>query len=161
MVKIALQIKATLENIEELKPSGSEFKWYLKFTCGNCGEKSEKWSYVTLDESIPVKKRNAVNHFASKCKFCSRENSLTILKDAIKSFLGNDQGQFQTVAIFDCRGLEPNEFSAREGWIARTVNDGKEFTNVDLTEGEWADYCDKIKEPVGIYEIEHRFEKIK
>ncbi|XP_043592132.1 CXXC motif containing zinc binding protein [Bombus pyrosoma] len=161
MVKIAFQIKATLENIEELQPSGTEFRWYLKFTCCNCGEVSEKWNYVSLSESIPSQRGNSVNHFASKCKLCSRENSMTILENSIKSFLANDQEKFQTIAIFDCRGLEPSDFSAREGWTAKAVNDGKVFTDVDLSEGEWADYCDKIKEPVGIYEIEHRFEKMK
>ncbi|XP_076753155.1 CXXC motif containing zinc binding protein [Xylocopa sonorina] len=161
MVKIALQIKATMENVEELKSSGSEFRWYLKFTCNNCGEVSEKWNYVSLSISTPAQRGNAVNHFVSKCKLCSRENSMTILEDSIKSFVANDQNNFQTIVIFDCRGLEPCDFSAREGWIAKVVNDGKEFTDVDLSEGEWADYCVKIKEPVGIYGIEHRFERVK
>lgn len=160
MVKIALQMKATLENIGELKPSGAEFRWYLKFTCCNCGEASEKWNYVSLNESTPAQRGNAVNHFISKCKLCSRENSMSILEDSIKSFIANDQDKFQTIVIFDCRGIEPSDFSAREGWIAKTIN-GKEFTDVDLSEGEWVDYCDKIKEPVGIYEIEHKFERIK
>lgn len=160
MVKIALQMKATLENIGELKPSGAEFRWYLKFTCCNCGEASEKWNYVSLNESTPAQRGNAVNHFISKCKLCSRENSMSILEDSIKSFIANDQDKFQTIVIFDCRGIEPSDFSAREGWIAKTIN-GKEFTDADLTEGEWVDYCDKIKEPVGIYEIEHKFERMK
>ena len=160
MVNIALQMKATLENIGELKPSGAEFRWYLKFTCCNCGEASEKWNYVSLNESTPAQRGNAVNHFISKCKLCSRENSMSILEDSIKSFIANDQDKFQTIVIFDCRGIEPSDFSAREGWIAKTIN-GKEFTDVDLTEGEWVDYCDKIKEPVGIYEIEHKFERMK
>ncbi|XP_003692796.1 CXXC motif containing zinc binding protein [Apis florea] len=160
MVKIALQMKATLENIGELKPSGGEFRWYLKFTCCNCGEVSEKWNYVSLNESTPAQRGNAVNHFISKCKLCSRENSMNILEDSIKSFIANDQDKFQTIVIFDCRGIEPSDFSAREGWIAKTIN-GREFTDVDLSEGEWVDYCDKIKEPVGIYEIEHKFERMK
>lgn len=161
MVKIALQIKATLENIEEVQPSGPEFRWYLKFTCCNCGEVSEKWNYASLDESKPCARGNMVNHFVSKCKLCARENSMTILEDSVKPFLAKDQGTFKTIVVFDCRGIELKDFSAREGWIAKAINDGKEFTDVDLSEGEWADYCDKIKEPVGIYEIVHRFERMK
>ncbi|XP_076247435.1 CXXC motif containing zinc binding protein [Calliopsis andreniformis] len=161
MVKIALQIKATLENIEEIKPSGPEFRWYLKFTCCNCGEVSEKWNYVSLSEFIPAQRGNAVTHFTSKCKLCSRDNSMTILEDSIKPFVATDHDKFQTIVVFDCRGLEPSDFSAREGWTAKAVDDGKEFTEVDLSEGEWADYCDKIKKPVGIYDIEHKFERIK
>lgn len=161
MVKIALQIKATLDNIEELRPSGPEFRWYFKFTCSNCGETSEKWNYVSQDVSTPAQRGNAVNHFTRKCKLCSRENSMTIVEGSVHSFTADDQGKFKTVVVLDCRGIEPNDFSAKEGWVAKATNNGKEFKEVDLSEGEWADYCDKIKEPVGVYEIEHRFERIK
>ncbi|KAK2578576.1 hypothetical protein KPH14_012010 [Odynerus spinipes] len=58
-------------------------------------------------------------------------------------------------------GLEPCDFSAREGWIAKAANGGKEFTDVDLSEGEWVEYCDITNQPVGIYEIEFRFERVK
>lgn len=161
MVKIALQIKATLENIEELKPNGSDFRWYLKFSCNNCGEVSEKWNYASLDESTPAQRGNAINHFISKCKLCSRENSMTILEDSIKPYNSDDQNRFKTIVCFDCRGIEPCAFSARDGWIAKTCNNGKEFSDVDLADGEWVEYCDKTNTSVGIYEIESRFERIK
>ncbi|XP_015428917.1 PREDICTED: UPF0587 protein C1orf123 [Dufourea novaeangliae] len=161
MVKIALQVKVTMENIEELRPSGDEFRWYLKFTCCNCREASEKWNYVLLSETVPAQKGHAVQHFTSKCKHCARENSMMILKDSIKPYVARDLDEFQTIAVYDCRGLDPCDFSPRNGWIAKAVNNGTEFTDVDLTEGEWAGYCDKIKEPVTIYEIEHRFERVK
>ncbi|XP_053979765.1 CXXC motif containing zinc binding protein [Hylaeus anthracinus] len=161
MVKIALKVNATLENIEELRPSGHQFRWYLKFTCSSCGEVSEKWNYASLSEFTPALRGNAVTHFMSKCKLCSRENSMSILEDSLKPYVADNQEKFQTIVVFDCRGLEPIDFSPREGWIAKAANGGKEFTEVDLSEGEWADYCDKIKEPVGIYDIEHRFERVK
>lgn len=160
MVKIALQLKATLDNIAELKPSGPEFRWYLKFTCCNCGEKSDKWNYVSLDESTKAQRGSAVNHFASKCKLCLRENTMTILEESIKPYTDADQGKFATIVAFDCRGIEPCDFSAEEGWIAK-VSEGTEFRNVDLSEGEWVEYCDKIKQPVGVFEIEHQFQRIK
>ncbi|XP_036899134.1 CXXC motif containing zinc binding protein isoform X2 [Sturnira hondurensis] len=46
--KIALQLKATLENVTNLRPVGEDFRWYLKMKCGNCGEISEKWQYIRL-----------------------------------------------------------------------------------------------------------------
>lgn len=161
MVKIGLQIKVTLENVEELGPAGPDFRWYLKFTCSNCREVSDKWNYVSLSETFPATKGHGINHYASKCKLCSRENSMTILEDYVKAFVARDQENFQTVAVFDCRGLEPCDFSARKGWIVKAIDNGSKFTDVDLTEGEWADYCQKIEKPVSIYEIEHRFERIK
>lgn len=160
MVKIGLQITAALEHVEELKPSGPEFRWYLTFTCNNCGEKTKKWNYVSLNESTPAQRGNAVNHFVNKCKLCARENSMTILEDSIKPYVA-DGSEFQTIAIFDCRGLEPNDFWAKEGWIVKATDNGTEFTDVDLSEGMWADYCEKIKEPVEITDIKHRFERVK
>ncbi|XP_066591948.1 CXXC motif containing zinc binding protein [Prorops nasuta] len=161
MVKVALQIKVSLENIEELKTSGPEFKWYFKFCCSNCGEISKKWNYVLLNEFTNAQRGNAVNHFVSKCKLCSRENTMTILEDSIQNYTSEDDGKFKTVATFDCRGIEPCDFSAREGWIAQTIDGGTEFTDVDLSEGTWADYCDKIKQAVTISDIEYKFSRIK
>ncbi|KAL2737710.1 CXXC motif containing zinc binding protein-like [Vespa mandarinia] len=161
MVKIALKIKVLLENIEELKSSGLSHNWYFKFKCCNCGEITKKWCSVSLEDSIPSTKGNAVNHFLAKCKLCGRENSMTIVEDSIKSFTAEDQGRFKKIVILDCRGLEPCDFSAREGWIAKAIDNGTEFTDVDLYEYEWIEYCEKIKKPVGITEIEHRFERVK
>jgi len=86
---------------------------------------------------------------------------VAIIEDSIKSFTEDDQGKFKSIVVFDCRGVEPDNFSAGEGWIAKAVNGGKEFTDVDLSEGEWEDYCDKIMEPVGIYEFQHMFQRVK
>ena len=55
MVKIGLQIKATLEFVTGLKPDGEDFRYYLKLKCANCGEVSDRWQYVTLAESQPTK----------------------------------------------------------------------------------------------------------
>ncbi|XP_034938496.1 CXXC motif containing zinc binding protein [Chelonus insularis] len=161
MVKIALRVKATLENIEELKPFGPEFRWCLKFTCSNCGEKSEKWNYVSLSDEVPAQHGKDTYHFSSKCKLCSRVNTVSIIKDSIKSYTIDDQDTFKPLVVFDCRGVEPIDFSARDGWTAKAIDGGKEFTDVDLTENSWAEYCDKIKQPVAIYEIEHTFDRVK
>ncbi|XP_011299106.1 UPF0587 protein C1orf123 homolog [Fopius arisanus] len=161
MVKIALKIRANLENIQELRPCGADFRWCLKFTCSNCGEKSDKWNYISLSDEITADHGRDVINFSCKCKLCSRVNTMTIMGDSLGFYDVDDQGKLKKIVIFDCRGLEPSDFSPREGWIAKAIDDGKEFRDVDLSEGEWADYCDKIKQPVGIYDIEHNFERIK
>ncbi|XP_015587324.1 UPF0587 protein C1orf123 homolog [Cephus cinctus] len=161
MVKIALFLKANLDSIEELKPLGPDFQWCLKFKCSNCDEVLEKWQYMSLSVFTRSPRGNMVNHFVSKCKLCHRENSMTILEDTIQSYTIDDNGEFKQMVVFDCRGIEPIDFSPGEGWYARAVSEGKEFEDVDLSEGEWADYCDKTKTPCGIFEIEHKFEKVK
>lgn len=36
---------------------------------------------------------------------------------------------------------------------------GTVFRDLDLSEGEWAEYCERIEVPVGIAELESRVEK--
>lgn len=77
MVKIALQIKATFENIEELSANSPGYNFLLKIKCLNCGEESDKWHDV--NEEITVETARSQTNFLMKCKFCSRENSMDVL----------------------------------------------------------------------------------
>lgn len=80
MVKIALQIKATLENVEELRTGHPSYAFFIKIKCSNCGEESDKWHDLTEDETTNADTRNPDgSHFYMKCKLCSRENSIDIL----------------------------------------------------------------------------------
>lgn len=47
------------------------------------------------------------------------------------------------------------------GWIAEVEESGKKFNDVDLSEKEWVEYDDKLKQSVGIYEFESQFIKVK
>ncbi|XP_017654671.1 CXXC motif containing zinc binding protein isoform X2 [Nannospalax galili] len=86
MGKIALQLKATLENVTNLRPVGEDFRWYLKMKCGNCGEISEKWQYIRLMDSVALKGGRGSASMVQKCKLCARENSIEILSNTIKSY---------------------------------------------------------------------------
>lgn len=63
--------------------------------------------------------------------------------------------------VFDCRGIEPVDFSPGKGWVVKIEESGTVFDDVDLSEKEWVDYDDKINQSVGIYELESQFIKIK
>jgi hypothetical protein len=45
--------------------------------------------------------------------------------------------------------------------LLKIEESGKLFDGVDLNENEWVDYDDKIKESVGIYDLQSQFIKIK
>lgn len=160
MVKIGLQIKAQLENVTNLLAAGEDFRWFLKTKCASCGEVSSDFQYVTQVESAPLKGGRGSASMVTKCKLCSRENSIDILKDTIKPY-SNDSGQFQTIVAFDCRGLEPVEFEARGGWTVEHFESGASFDDVSLVENEWADFDERSGEPVGITELAHQFIKVK
>lgn len=76
-------------------------------------------------------------------------------------YTNEDQGNFKSIVTFDCRGLEPIDFSPTEGWIVKVEESGKIFNDVNLTDKEWVDYDDKINQSVGIYDFQSQFVKVK
>ncbi|VDI65263.1 CXXC motif containing zinc binding protein-like [Mytilus galloprovincialis] len=161
MVKIGLQFKADLENITNLKPDGEDFRWYLRLKCISCGEETHEFQYLTLTENSPLKGGRGHASLVIKCKLCSRENSIDILKDTIKPYTADDSGHLKTMVVFDCRGVEPIEFSPRVGFVAEGAESGTNFPEVELTEGEWCDYDEKASVPVGVSELGHKFITVK
>uniref|UniRef100_A0A8C4S5F4 CXXC motif containing zinc binding protein n=1 Tax=Erpetoichthys calabaricus TaxID=27687 RepID=A0A8C4S5F4_ERPCA len=159
--KIGLQFKATLENVSNVRPVGDDFRWYLKLKCGNCGEVSEKWQYITLMDSMPLKGGRGSASMVQKCKLCSRENSIgEWQKNTIpRIFLAEDSERFKTIVQFECRGLEPVDFQPQAGFAAEGAESGTPFTEINLQEKDWNDYDEKISESVGIYEVTHQFIK--
>ncbi|CAL1272312.1 unnamed protein product [Larinioides sclopetarius] len=160
MVKIGLQIKAVLENITDLEPNGEDFRWYLKLKCMNCGEEPEKWQYVSLQEKLPLKGGRGEANFVSKCKLCARENSVEILTDSFKKYSAEDSETFKTIVAFDCRGVDPTDFSPRAGWRAVGESSSTKFDEIDLEEKEWVDYDERANLSVSVCEIEHKFIKV-
>ncbi|XP_006149474.2 CXXC motif containing zinc binding protein [Tupaia chinensis] len=157
--KIALQLKATLENVTNLRPVGEDFRWYLKMKCGNCGEVSEKWQYIRLMDSVALKGGRGSASMVQKCKLCARENSIEILSSTIKSYNAEDNEKFKTIVEFECRGLEPVDFQPQAGFAAEGVESGTVFSEINLQEKDWTDYDEKTQESVGIYEVTHQFVK--
>lgn len=156
MVKIGLQIKAALENITGLCPENlPDFRWHLKLKCTQCGEITEHWQYVVLNENLPLKGGRGHANYVSKCKLCSHQNSLDIKPESLHNYNIQDSNKFKTVAVFDCRGLEPVEFEPRNGWMAKGYKPSNEeeeeegsetgtvFNEIDLSDKEWADYDEK------------------
>ncbi|XP_005607101.1 CXXC motif containing zinc binding protein isoform X1 [Equus caballus] len=134
MGKIALQLKATLENVTHLRPVGEDFRWYLKMKCGNCGEISDKWQYIRLMDNVALKGGRGSASMVQKCKLCARENSIEILSSTIKSYNAEDNEKFKTIVEFECRGLEPVDFQPQAGFAAEGVESGTVFSDINLQE---------------------------
>ncbi|XP_030554369.1 UPF0587 protein GA18326 [Drosophila novamexicana] len=161
MVRVGLQISATLENIEKLE-THSDYAFFLKLTCSNCGETSEKWHDITESERVQQDSRNAAGfNFYMKCKMCARENSIDVVEKSNVPYTAEDAGKFKTIVVFDCRGVEPVEFSPRTGWKVVSSENGQSFEDVDLSEDDWVEYDQKNKNSVGVYEFASKFIKLK
>uniref|UniRef100_A0A8C2TLU6 CXXC motif containing zinc binding protein n=1 Tax=Coturnix japonica TaxID=93934 RepID=A0A8C2TLU6_COTJA len=132
MQRIGLQLRATLENITRLRAEGEDFRWYLKLKCGNCGEVSEKWQYLRLMDSAPLKGGRGSATMVQKCKLCSRENS--IANGILTQLQAEDSEKFKTIVEFECRGLEPVDFQPQAGFAAEGAESGTPFNDINLLE---------------------------
>lgn len=159
MVLLSLEIRGELENLTDLRPQdASEFSYFFKVKCNSCGEVSEKFSCVVFSEMVDLPKSRGKAHLVQRCKFCSREGSVSMLEGKGRPYTVDDSeaGNYAPVMCFDCRGIEPCEFSFRSGWAAEGVS-GTKFPDIDLSDGDFAEYDEKASCPVGISNLEHRF----
>jgi len=161
MVKTGLQISAQIENLAHFKATGDDFRWYLKLKCSSCGEETSEFVYCSLCETSPLTGGRGQASLVIKCKLCKRENSIDIVSDSLKAYSEEDMGKFKTIVVFDCRGVQPVDFSPRIGWEATGEESGTVFSDIDLSEEEWYDYDDKAGESVSITELKHQFVPVK
>ncbi|POS87324.1 hypothetical protein EPUL_001028, partial [Erysiphe pulchra] len=78
-----------------------------------------------------------------------RESSATSLIPPI-AYHQESPAKRQKIIEFDSRGLELIEFLPEGEWLANGIQSGTQFTNIDLTEGEWFDYDESSGEEVSI-----------
>nr|CAG4645923.1 EOG090X0HQJ [Lynceus sp. MCZ IZ 141354] len=160
MPLISLRIKASLENVTKLAPTSvDDFQWFLKLKCTSCGEETEKFVAFSVEDEHPLKGGRGSANMVYKCKLCSRENSIDIVKDSLLPY-ENQDNQFSKLITFDCRGLEPTAFDFSEGWMCEGLETGTKFMDVDLSD-DWAEYDEKGKCTVGVYEKGFEFVKQK
>ncbi|SAL99823.1 hypothetical protein [Absidia glauca] len=132
-MKLGLYLKADLENVTDLIPT-DDYEWHFKIECGSCHEVDENW--ISFNRQVKFDTSSKVTSY-------------------------NTSGKFEKIAVFDVRGLELVDFSPRDVWLAKGSETGTTFDDIDLLEGEWADYDEKAGEPVGIANIEVQFKKEK
>ncbi|EDW90649.1 UPF0587 protein CG4646 [Drosophila yakuba] len=162
MVRVGLQVSATLENVDKLETCHPDYSFFLKLKCSNCGEQSDKWHDITESERVQQDSRNAAGfNFFMKCKMCSRENSIDIVDRSNAPYTADDSGGYKTIVVFECRGAEPVEFTPRVGWRVSSAENGQQFEEVDLSEDDWVEYDQKNNNSVGIYEFASKFIKLK
>ena len=124
------------------------------------GEEVKQGVFVSRDEEAEIEgsrgTANMVMRFAPGSKQCS----LTVVdvkgKTNTTRPLTADDGGMVPIVAFECRGMEPVKWTPTSGYVCRSTG-GKAFDDVDLTEGEWADYDEDNELPVSIGGVEHEF----
>ncbi|KAL5106732.1 CXXC motif containing zinc binding protein [Taenia crassiceps] len=150
-----LLLRARLTNISELSPSGDDFQWCLKVRCSNCMEVHDKWVFVCAQRREAVKGLRGFANLKLKCRFCGRENLAGVVEGSVKSYREEDSEKVRPVVRLECRGMQPVEFSPRDGWrVVSNSNCATVFSDVDLTDGEWMDYDDDGGCCVEIFDVQ-------
>ena len=47
--------------------------------------------------------------------------------------------------------------SIQDGYMIESAS-GTKYSDVDLSEGEWVDYDEKLSASIGVYELQHKLE---
>ena len=58
----------------------------------------------------------------------------------LRSSVTAEDEDFVTIAVLECRGLEPIEWHLNDGFVVTTAGSGTKFEDVKLTEGDWYEY---------------------
>ncbi|GAA6041718.1 hypothetical protein JCM8097_003098 [Rhodosporidiobolus ruineniae] len=164
MVKLAIQIKAQLEAVTDLKPLGEDFHYYVKVSCSSCRE--EHPNFVTLDatetQEIPGSRGEA--NLVWRCQMCKREHTINFdssfkREKAAYTLEESEEQKYATIAVVECRGCEVTAFDPKGTWTCKGAESGTVFDEVELEEGEWTDYDEKAGAGVSILEIEARVQR--
>lgn len=160
-----LWFRAELENLTNLQPPGGcddpDYIYQFKLKCENCGEVAEKHSGVLLNETFPNPTGRDICHLVQKCKFCQRSGTVKMVPGHGKP-LTVEMSQTQLASklmLFECRGFEPVEFIFLNLLKAESVW-GTEFV-INPEEDDFAEYCEKGQEPVGMSSLKGYFKVTK
>ncbi|KAI7694924.1 hypothetical protein SSS_05712 [Sarcoptes scabiei] len=142
----ALEISAILENVTDLS-TYPDYDYHIQFRCTNCGSETEKAMTFNSLEKIPVMNGKSFVNLSFK----------SIVEGSSSSYRAENAPSFQSIIELDCRGAEPIHFEPICPFICQSSLSKKNFTEVDLSESNWADYDDQANESVSILEFKHRF----
>lgn len=153
------QLKASLENISSIIPSKS-YLWHFDFTCTKCHEPFPTTCSIDPDQENEIKGSRGTAQFVASCKFCKSSGNADVLVQTLKAYTEDDADQFKTVVEIEARGIEPTKWVISPGFLA-TCNSGTEWTSVDFSQDDWAEYDEKDSLADCISEVSSRISKVK
>ncbi|KAL0028673.1 hypothetical protein WJX79_009914 [Trebouxia sp. C0005] len=144
MVVFLLQIKASLENVAKISlPEGHEYCIDVK---NSTGEDQREGVRVTSTHEQDLPGSRGVANFALKwVKDAKSAASLNVvsIKKVTREYTAQDERQFVSIIGFECRGMDVINWHPEDGFRVESTS-GQLFDNVDLSDGEWVDYDEKL-----------------
>ncbi|ORY53998.1 hypothetical protein BCR35DRAFT_296853 [Leucosporidium creatinivorum] len=167
MGKLKVSIKATLENVTDLRPVGDDFNWMFKLQCGSCREEHPNWVGIDATETREISGSRGEANFVWRCTLCKREHSINFdssldRSKAVYTAEQSEEQKFAAIAVLECRGCEITAFDPKGIWSCKGTESGTKFEEVELSLEEpdgWTDYDEKSNEPVSVMEFESKIER--
>jgi hypothetical protein len=181
MVLFLLCIKAELDGIQSLSLLKSS---NLCFSIRNPLSDYETREKIVFNPSETLEQdeadREPPHHFSVKWEGSKKASTLIVLdEDAVKSAMkkvkkkggkkndsevgeprdvtADDNGEYVPILAMECRGLEPYAFHPMGGEFKVVSEGGVVFENdVDLSEGDWAEYDEENDAAVSVNEFESK-----
>ncbi|GAA6005335.1 hypothetical protein JCM10207_002942 [Rhodosporidiobolus poonsookiae] len=166
MVKLALQLKAQLEAVTDLKPIGDDFGWQVKVSCSSCREEHPNWITADATETRDIPGSRGEANVVWRCQMCKREHTISF-DDSFKrdkaahTLEDSEEQRFSTLAVLECRGCEITQFDPKGVWSVKGAESGTLFDEVEISadEPEWTDYDEKAGAGVSVMEVETRVQR--
>lgn len=176
MVLFLLCIKADLDGVSSvsLKPGAN-----ICLSIKNPLSDFEVREKITIDTSEFIEQeagsREPAHHFRIKWEGSKKQSTMTILTEAeAKSALKkaskkskstemnprplDQSGAFVPICAIECRGVEPYEFHCLgDDFVVESEGGGKFEEDVDLSEGDWAEYDEEHDLSVSVENFESKF----
>ena len=101
-------------------------------------------------------------NYVAKCKVCERVGNIEYVEGSLQEYTDQND-KFQTIATFDCRGIELSQFFPGNSFTAHSAVSEAVFGHIeggeplDLKEGDWAGYDEEAEETVGVYQFSSQF----
>jgi len=152
---LALALTAELDGVTDLVPTDTAenpYYYTFKVQCTSCREVHANWVGVSRHEMNEQSGSRGEANFVWRCKNCKRESNATI-KAAPALYPQSSPAKAQNIIEIDTRGLEFTEFKPDGEWEAKGIESGTKFTGIDLSDGEWFDYDEKVGQEVSIKDI--------
>lgn len=180
MVLALLYLKAELEDVSSITLRRDQ---NLCLSVRNPLSDYEVRDKVVMNPAETVEQeeglREPPHHFGLKWEGSKKTSTLIVLdekeaKSAIKSkkkkgsdelqprdYTGEDSGSWVPILAVACRGLEPIAFFPLGDDFTVTSSGGTHFaSDIDFSEGDWADYDEENDAAVSVSEIEFKWEML-
>ena len=90
MVKLEVQVCATLENLTDLRLNEDD-DWNFKMKCTNCNEEYENVMFFNLVEKSKIEGSKGEANFIAKCKLCERPGNVEYIPNSCKPYSKSEQ----------------------------------------------------------------------